>query len=176
MGAAGSDTALETADVALMRDDLTALPGFIELGRRTVNTIKVNVAFSIAVKALFLVLALTGVATLWMAVFADTGVALLVIANGMRLLRKVPARQSSPYDVATPGKMGILVSVDCRRSDWERVEVAMELGPLTASADLERPVRPVHYRRDRRTDRRGPRSDDHACVDTDNDAFSRCSG
>ncbi len=90
MGAAGSDTALETADVALMRDDLTALPSFIALGRRTVRTIKVNVAFSIAVKAVFLVLALAGVATLWMAVFADTGVALLVIANGMRLLRKGP--------------------------------------------------------------------------------------
>lgn len=90
MGAAGSDTALETADVALMRDDLTALPGFIELGRRTVRTIAVNVAFSVAVKALFVVLALFGVATLWMAVFADTGVALLVILNGMRLLRPRP--------------------------------------------------------------------------------------
>ncbi len=88
MGAAGSDTALETADVALMRDDLCALPGFFALGRRTRSTIRVNVAFSIAVKAVFLVLALTGVATLWMAVFADTGVSLLVILNGMRLLRR----------------------------------------------------------------------------------------
>jgi len=88
MGAAGSDTALETADVALMRDDLTALPGFIALGRRTVRTIKTNVAFSIAVKAVFVAMALTGTATLWMAVFADTGVSLLVIVNGMRLLRK----------------------------------------------------------------------------------------
>ena len=91
MGAAGSDTALETADVALMRDDLTALPGFFALGRRTLATIKVNVAFSIAVKAIFVVLALSGVATLWMAVFADTGVALLVILNGMRLLRPRPS-------------------------------------------------------------------------------------
>lgn len=87
MGAAGTDTALETADVALMRDDLTALPGFFALGRRTVNTIRQNVAFSIVIKALFLALAITGTATLWMAVFADTGVALLVILNGMRLLR-----------------------------------------------------------------------------------------
>ncbi len=90
MGAAGSDTALETADVALMRDDLTALAGFLDLGRRTLRTIKQNVAFSVLVKALFLVLAVTGNATLWMAVFADTGVALLVIVNGMRLLRKRP--------------------------------------------------------------------------------------
>jgi Cd2+/Zn2+-exporting ATPase len=87
MGAAGTDTALETADVALMRDDLRALPGFFALGRRTVSTIRVNVAFSIIVKAVFLVLALSGTATLWMAVFADTGVSLLVILNGMRLMR-----------------------------------------------------------------------------------------
>jgi Cd2+/Zn2+-exporting ATPase len=91
MGAAGSDTALETADVALMRDDLRSLPEFFALGRRTVRTIKTNVAFSIIVKAVFVALALTGTATLWMAVFADTGVSLLVILNGMRLLR-APAR------------------------------------------------------------------------------------
>ncbi len=87
MGAAGTDTALETADVALMRDDLSALPGFFDLSRRTVRTIIENVAFSIGVKAIFLGLAVTGNATLWMAVFADTGVSLLVILNGMRLLR-----------------------------------------------------------------------------------------
>jgi Cd2+/Zn2+-exporting ATPase len=87
MGAAGTDTALETADVALLRDDLSALPGFFALGRRTRRTIIANVTFSIVVKAVFLVLALTGQATLWMAVFADTGVSLLVILNGMRLLR-----------------------------------------------------------------------------------------
>ncbi len=91
MGAGGTDTALETADVALMRDDLTALAGFFALGRRTVRTIAVNISFSVIVKAIFLVLALTGRATLWMAVFADTGVSLLVILNGMRLLR--PARR-----------------------------------------------------------------------------------
>ncbi len=87
MGAAGTDTALQTADVALMRDDLLALPGFIQLGRRTVRTIATNIGFSILVKAVFLILALTGTASLWMAVFADTGVSLLVILNGMRLLR-----------------------------------------------------------------------------------------
>jgi Zn2+/Cd2+-exporting ATPase len=87
MGAAGSDTALETADVALLADDLRPLPGFFSLGRRTVRNITQNVAFSVAVKVAVLVLALTGRATLWMAVFADTGVALLVILNGLRLLR-----------------------------------------------------------------------------------------
>lgn len=88
MGAVGSDTALETADVALMRDDLSALAGFFVLGKRTMRVIAQNVAFSIGVKAVFLVLALAGEATLWMAVFADTGVSLLVILNGMRLLRR----------------------------------------------------------------------------------------
>ncbi len=88
MGAAGTDTALETADVALMRDDLRALAGFVDLGRRTMRVIAQNVTASIAVKLVFLALAALGRATLWMAVFADTGVALLVIVNGMRLLRK----------------------------------------------------------------------------------------
>jgi Cd2+/Zn2+-exporting ATPase len=87
MGAAGSHTAIETADVALMRDDLSALPGFLDLGKRTMANIRQNVALSIGVKALVLVLALTGTATLWMAVFADSGVALIVIANGLRLLK-----------------------------------------------------------------------------------------
>ena len=86
MGAAGSDTALETADVALMADDLNALPGFFRLARRTVRIIRQNVAFSVVVKLIVLVLAVFGIASLWMAVFADTGVALLVILNGMRLL------------------------------------------------------------------------------------------
>ncbi len=99
MGAVGSDTALETADVALMADDLRALPGFVRLGRRTVRIIGQNVAFSIAVKAITLVLAVFGIATLWLAVFADMGVALLVILNGMRLLRaegrKPSARKTS---------------------------------------------------------------------------------
>lgn len=88
MGGAGSHAAIETADVTLMRDDLSAVPGFIRLGRRTMANIRQNVAVSIGVKAVVLVLAVTGHATLWMAVFADTGVALLVIANGLRLLRR----------------------------------------------------------------------------------------
>jgi Cd2+/Zn2+-exporting ATPase len=88
MGAAGSDTALETADIALLAPDLRSLPGFFSLGRRAVSTIKANVVFSIVTKAAVLLLAAFGMATLWMAVFADMGVSLLVTANGLRLLRK----------------------------------------------------------------------------------------
>ncbi len=91
MGAVGSDTALETADVALMADDLTALPGFFALGRRTLAIIRQNVVFSVAVKVAVLTAAVFGYANMWLAVFADTGVALLVIANGMRLLAKSSA-------------------------------------------------------------------------------------
>ena len=86
MGAAGSDTALETADVALMADDLSALPGFFALSRRTLAIIRQNIVFSVAVKVVVLAAAVLGYANMWMAVFADTGVALLVIVNGMRLL------------------------------------------------------------------------------------------
>ena len=87
MGAAGSDSALETADVALMSDDLRALPRFFELGRATVANIRQNVIVSVTIKLAVLVAALAGYAPLWLAVFADTGVALLVILNGLRLLR-----------------------------------------------------------------------------------------
>jgi Cd2+/Zn2+-exporting ATPase len=86
MGAAGSDTALEAADVALMSEDLSALPGFFALGRSTIAVIKQNVAFSLVVKIAVLVAAVFGIANMWFAVFADTGVALLVIVNSMRLL------------------------------------------------------------------------------------------
>jgi Zn2+/Cd2+-exporting ATPase len=87
MGGAGSDQALETADVALMGDDLAGLPFVVRLSRQTRRVIMQNVAFSLGVKAVFLALALAGAATLWMAVFADMGASLLVILNGMRLLR-----------------------------------------------------------------------------------------
>ena len=91
MGGAGSDQALETADIALMGDDLRLLPFVVRLSRQTRRVIMQNVAFSLAIKAVFLALALAGVATLWMAVFADVGASLLVILNGMRLLRARPA-------------------------------------------------------------------------------------
>ena len=87
MGAIGSDAALETADVALMTDELPKVAYAIRLSRATVRNIRVNVALSLALKAAFLALAVGGVATLWMAVIADTGTSLLVVANAMRLLR-----------------------------------------------------------------------------------------
>ncbi|MDQ5852303.1 MAG: cation-transporting P-type ATPase, partial [Chloroflexota bacterium] len=87
MGAAGSDTALETADIALMGDDLAKLPYVIRLSRAALRTIRANIVFSLAVKAIFLLLTLVGVTNLWLAILADTGAALVVIANGMRLLR-----------------------------------------------------------------------------------------
>ncbi len=87
MGAAGTDTAIETADMALMQDDLSKVAEAIELGRRTVRVIQANIAFALAVKALFLVLALSGHTSLWMAILADTGATLVVIANALRLLK-----------------------------------------------------------------------------------------
>lgn len=87
MGAAGSDTALETADIALMGDDLGGISRAIAIGKRARRVIAANITFAIATKALFFTLALGGVATLWMAVFADVGTSLLVIANALRLLR-----------------------------------------------------------------------------------------
>ncbi len=91
MGVAGTDTALETADIALMGDDLTKLPYAISLGRRALGIIKQNILFALVTKLAFLVLTFFGLTTLWMAVFADTGAALLVIANGLRLMAGTPA-------------------------------------------------------------------------------------
>jgi Zn2+/Cd2+-exporting ATPase len=87
MGAMGSDVAIETADIALMSDDLTKIPWLIQHSRRTLNIIKENIAFALATKAVFLVLALLGIATLWMAIAADMGASLIVIFNGLRLLK-----------------------------------------------------------------------------------------
>jgi len=87
MGVAGSDAALETADIALMSDELLRIPYAVRLSRSTTRNIKVNIAVSIGLKAVFLALAGLGMATLWMAVVADMGASLLVIANGLRLLR-----------------------------------------------------------------------------------------
>jgi Zn2+/Cd2+-exporting ATPase len=87
MGAAGSDAALETADVALMADDLLRIPYTLRLSRATARNIKANLAISIAMKAGFVIAALAGVASLWIAVLADTGASVIVIANALRLLR-----------------------------------------------------------------------------------------
>jgi Cd2+/Zn2+-exporting ATPase len=91
MGAAGTDVALETADIALMADDLSGLPVMVRLARKAERIIRGNIAFALAVKAIFVVLAVAGIATLWMAVLADMGASLVVIANGMRALRSPPA-------------------------------------------------------------------------------------
>ena len=87
MGVAGSDAALETADVALMADQLLRIPYTLRLSRATVRNIKMNLAISLVLKAAFVVAAVGGVATLWMAVLADTGASVLVIVNALRLLR-----------------------------------------------------------------------------------------
>jgi len=96
MGTAGSDTALETADIALMADDLTKLPFAIHLSRSALRIIRFNIAFSLSIKGVFLLLALVGKATLWMAVAADMGASLLVIANSLRLLTAEPKANIGP--------------------------------------------------------------------------------
>ncbi|NGX48264.1 MAG: hypothetical protein K1000chlam3_01655, partial [Chlamydiae bacterium] len=88
MGAMGTDAAFETADVVLMTDDLSQLPWMIRHARRTLQIIKQNIGFSLGIKALFIILALVGLATLWMAIAADTGASLLVVFNGLRLLKR----------------------------------------------------------------------------------------
>ncbi len=89
MGVAGSDVALETADIALMTDDLGKLSYLIRLSRKTVAIIRQNIGFSILVKFIFLLSLVLGMANLWLAVFADMGASLLVTLNGMRLMRRV---------------------------------------------------------------------------------------
>ncbi len=99
MGAAGTDTAIDTADVALMDDDLRKIPAFIRLSRRTMTILTQNIVLALGIKAVFLVLALLGMATLWMAVFADMGASLLVVANGLRMLRSEPAQTSATKEI-----------------------------------------------------------------------------
>lgn len=87
MGAAGTDTAIETADVALMDDDLRKLPEFIRLSKKTFQLLVENIGIALSIKLIFFVLTLAGIGTMWMAVFADTGTCLIVVANGLRMLR-----------------------------------------------------------------------------------------
>lgn len=88
MAAAGSDTAVEAANIALMNADLRKIPQFIRLSQRTSTILKQNISFALAIKLVFLVLAISGQATMWMAVFADLGASLLVILNSLRLLKQ----------------------------------------------------------------------------------------
>ncbi|WP_256675840.1 heavy metal translocating P-type ATPase [Pseudomonas sp. R5(2019)] len=88
MAAAGTDTAIETADVALIDDDLRKIPAFIRLSRTTRAILMQNIGLALGIKAIFLAMTFAGMATMWMAVFADMGVSLLVVFNGLRLLSK----------------------------------------------------------------------------------------
>nr|WP_308605703.1 HAD-IC family P-type ATPase [uncultured Enterococcus sp.] len=87
MGGAGTDTALETADVALMGDDLQKLPFIVKLSRQTLRIIKQNITFSLGIKLLALLLVVPGWLTLWIAILADMGATILVTLNGLRLMK-----------------------------------------------------------------------------------------
>ncbi len=98
MGAAGTDAAIETADIALMADDLTRLPWLIRHSRRTLRVIRQNIAFSLVVKLAFVILTFAGISSLWGAIAADTGASLLVVFNGLRLLGGGASDQDSGLD------------------------------------------------------------------------------
>lgn len=85
MGAIGSDAAIETADIALMTDDISKLPWLVVHSKRTLAIIRQNITFALAIKAVFVVLTFAGMASLWAAIAADTGASLLIVLNGMRL-------------------------------------------------------------------------------------------
>ena len=87
MGAAGTDTAMEAADIVIMNNDLRRIPEVIQLSKRTRSILLQNIVLALGIKAVFLVLAILGNASMWMAVFADMGASLLVVGNGLRLLR-----------------------------------------------------------------------------------------
>lgn len=87
MGGAGTDTAMEAADVVIMNDDLRRIPELIRLSRKTHAVLWQNISLALGIKAVFLVMAVFGNASMWMAVFADMGASLLVVANGLRLLK-----------------------------------------------------------------------------------------
>ena len=105
MGAAGSDAAIETADIALMTDDIAKLPWLVRHARRTLRVIRENITLSLAVKAAFVVLTAFGMATMWGAILADVGVSLVVVANALRLLRSPGAAvtEAAATGAAAPG-------------------------------------------------------------------------
>lgn len=101
MGGAGTDTAMEAADIVIMNDNLGRIAETIELSRRTHAILWQNISLALAIKAVFFVLAVVGSATMWMAVFADMGASLLVVGNGLRLLRRVKPGQGEPAALNT---------------------------------------------------------------------------
>ena len=104
MGAAGTDTALETSDVALMQDDLRGVPEFVLLSRRTGTILIQNITLAIGIKVVFFALTVAGLGTMWMAVIADVGASLLVVGNGLRLVRgrAAPASHLEPNKRKSP--------------------------------------------------------------------------
>lgn len=96
MGGAGTDVAMETADVVIMNDDLRRVAETVRMSRRTHAVLRQNIAVALGIKLVFFGLALTGNATMWMAVFADMGASLLVVGNGLRMLRPERTAASSP--------------------------------------------------------------------------------
>jgi Cd2+/Zn2+-exporting ATPase len=87
MGGAGTDTAMEAADVVIMNDNLERVAETVRLSKRTHAVLWQNITLALGIKSVFLVMAVFGTATMWMAVFADMGASLLVVGNGLRLLR-----------------------------------------------------------------------------------------
>lgn len=87
MGSKGTDIALETADMVLMNDRIELIPDVIRLGKRTLSTVKFNIAIAVGSKLIFVILAVLGMTNLGVAIATDTGVAILVILNGLRLFR-----------------------------------------------------------------------------------------
>ena len=112
MGAIGSDAAIETADVALMSDEIERLPWLVRHARRTLSVIRWNIGFSLGLKALFVLLTALGIATLWGAIAADVGATLLVVANALRLLdgRADAAAEPAPLPGAPDGRVAETVS------------------------------------------------------------------
>jgi len=110
MGAAGSDAAIETADIALMSDDLSKLAWLVKHARSTLNIIKQNVAFSLIVKAVFMGLIFANKSTLWMAMASDMGATLVVVSNALRLVRA--AAKPTTQAVHTP-ELGLAVREEC---------------------------------------------------------------
>lgn len=114
MGAAGTDTAIETADIALMDDDPRKLAELVRISKHTTHVLWQNIIFAIAVKVVFFALTFLGIASLWIAVLADMGASLIVIANGLRLLRRpshgTGGSRNASHSSSEPGAPGSLPS------------------------------------------------------------------
>ena len=89
MGAFGSDAAIEAADIVIMNDEPSRVAKIMKIAKKTISIVKQNIVFAIGIKVAILVLAAVGIANMWLAVFADVGVAALAILNAMRTLKKV---------------------------------------------------------------------------------------